>query len=325
MVMTSKYRTFIFAGISVLWLGGYGLPALGGQGQAGALSMEEATHPNTRRHFDTAEAAAAALVSALDRDDVDALLDIFGRDNADLVLGSDPASGRVARQRARALAKDRLVLDREGDDRAVLTFGQQIWPMPIPLVRDQDGWGFDTAAGIEEIQARRIGENELSAIDTLRAFVQAQHNYAVMRRDEGKPVEYARYVQSTPGTTDGLWWPEVTAAAAGSSPLANYAARNQEFLEGRRPGDPFKGYYYRLLRGQGRNAPGGAMSYMEDDRLAKGFAIIAWPADYRVSGVMSFLVDRAGRVLQKDLGEETASLVQTIRVYDPDAGWKRVD
>ena len=138
-------------------------------------------------------------------------------------------------------------------------------------------------------------------------------------------MEYARYIQSTPGTTDGLWWPEGADAAAGASPLASYAAKNQEFLEGRRPGDPFKGYFYRILRGQGRNAPGGAMSYIEDDRLAKGFAMIAWPADYRISGVMSFLVDRAGRVFQKDLGEETASLVNNDRVYDPDAGWKRVD
>jgi len=166
-------------------------------GQAGALSMEdeatdESIAPNTRRHFDTAE--AAALVSALDKDDVDALLDIFGRDYADLVLGSDPASGRVARQRARALANDQLVLDREGDDRVVLTFGQQVWPMPIPLVRDRDGWSFDTAVSIEEIQAWRIGENELSAIEALRAFVQAEHNYSVRRRDEDGSVEYVRYI-----------------------------------------------------------------------------------------------------------------------------------
>ena len=246
-------------------------------------------------------------------------------DNADLVLGSDPASGRVARQRARVLANDRLVLERQGDDRAVLTFGQQVWPMPIPLVRDQDGWSFDTAAGIEEIQARRIGENELSAIDALRTFVQAQYNYAVRRRDEGQPVEYARYIQSTPGTTDGLWWPEGPMRRLDRARWRAMRQKTRSFWKVGDRANPFKGYFYRILRGQGRNAPGGAMSYIEDDRLAKGFAMIAWPADYRISGVMSFLVDRAGRVFQKDLGEETASLVQTIRVYDPDAGWKRVD
>jgi hypothetical protein len=193
--------------------------------------------------------------------------------------------------------------------------------MPIPLVREGERWMFDTAAGEQEILARRIGEDELAAIDTLKTFVKAERSYAALRRAKGQSLEYAQYVQSTPRETDGLWWDKEVAATAGPSPLDRFVAGNQEFLQGRRPGDPFKGYYFRILTGQGAHARGGAMSYLADGRMTKGFAMIAWPADYENSGIMTFIVGPDGRVLEKDLGEETGTLVKTLLLYNPDEGW----
>jgi len=273
-------------------------------------------------NFPTANAAVSALQAALAKDDVDALVEIFGREHAEIVLGADPASGRVMRQRAATMAREKVVLRRDSAERITLVLGANNWPMPIPLVRNGGRWMFDTAAGEEEILRRRIGENELAAIDALKTFAEAERKYAAWHRAKGQSVEYARYVQSTPARTDGLWWDEQTAAAAGPSPLADFAAKNQEFLQGRRPGDPFKGYYFRVLTGQGAHAPGGAMSYVADGHMTKGFAMIAWPADYESSGIMTFIVGPDGRVLEKDLGEKTGALVKTLLLYDPDEGWK---
>jgi Protein of unknown function (DUF2950) len=272
-------------------------------------------------NFATPEAAAAALKSALAKDDVDALLDIFGRENSQLLLGPDPASSRVARHRAAAASQAKIVLRREAVDRITLVFGRNDWPMPIPLVRHGGQWSFDTAAGEQEILARRIGEDELSAIDTLKSFVQAERKYAAWRTTKGEGLVYAQYVQSTQGSTDGLWWDRSTAATFGPSPLADFAAKNREFLEGRRPGDPFKGYYFRVLTGQSADAPGGAMSYFENGRMTKGFAMIAWPAAYGNSGIMTFIVGPDGRVLRRDLGDDTGSLMNTMQLYDPGEGW----
>jgi Protein of unknown function (DUF2950) len=276
-------------------------------------------------NFPTPNAAVFALKAALAKDDVDALVDIFGAEHADIVLGADPASGRVMRQRAAAAAREKVVLRRDSAERITLVLGKNGWPMPIPLVRRGDRWMFDTAVGEQEILVRRIGENELAAIDALKAFAEAERKYAAWRRANRQSVEYAQYVQSTPAQTDGLWWDRQTAAAAGPSPLADFVARNQEFLQGRRPGDPFKGYYFRVLTGQGAHAPGGTMSYLVGGRMTKGFAMIAWPADYEDSGIMTFIVGPDGRVLEKDLGEETGALVKALLLYDPDEGWKRAE
>jgi DUF2950 family protein len=271
--------------------------------------------------FATPEAGVAALTSALATDDVDALIALFGREHADIVLGVDPVSGRVMRQLAAAAAREKVVLRQDEEGQLTLVFGRNDWPMPVPLVRRDDRWMFDAALGGDEIMARRIGEDELAAIDALKTFVSAERSYARWRRARRLPVEYARYVQSTPGRTDGLWWDEATAAKAGASRLAGFATRNRDFLEGRRPGDPFRGYYYRVLTGQGAHAPGGAMSFLADGRMTKGFAMIAWPADYGASGIKTFIVGPDGRVLEKDLGEETGALAEAILRYDPDEGW----
>ena len=266
--------------------------------------------------FPTPEKAVAALKSALAKDDVNALLRIFGPEYADHIVGPDPVNTRAQRKRASSDVRERLKLQRDDADHITLLTGKNAWPFPIPLVRGSTGWSFDTDSGIEELLARRIGENELSAIATLKTFVQAQNAYAAKRH------VYASYVQSSPGQTDGLWWDTATARRAGPSPLANFVKAQREFLSGRNSGDPFKGYYFRILTGQGENAAGGVMSYVDNGRMTKGFAMVAWPASYRHTGVMTFLVDRSGRVLQKDLGEDTDSLAETLRVYNPDQSWE---
>jgi hypothetical protein len=276
------------------------------------LSLSAQAAPET---YSTPEKAVAALKSALAKDDVDALLRIFGPEYADDIVGPDPVNTRVQRKRAYVQVREGLKLQRENADHVNLLIGKNAWPFPIPLVRGSNGWSFDSDAGIEEILARRIGENELSAIAALKAFVRAQNAYATKRHT------YATYVQSNPGQTDGLWWDDATARGAGPSPLAKFVQGQREFLADRKVGDPFKGYYFRMLTGQGANVPGGAMSYVENGQMAKGFAMLAWPASYRHTGVMTFLVDRSGRVLQKDLGEDTSSLAETLRVYDPDQSW----
>lgn len=316
--MGRAWRSSLLAAVPVLWLCFQSPIAARAQGTDGAVVQTE------QRSFATPEDATSAVKAALDADDPDALLDIFGHEYGEVVLGTDPASARVARQRASMLARERLA-PRRVDPRAVtLEFGDQAWPMPIPLVRDGAYWIFDTEAGAAEIQARRIGQNELAAMDTLRAIVQAQYGYALRHDDDGSR-HFARYIQSTPGSFDGLWWPDGNEGAAGPSPLAGFAAENREFIDARQPGEPFKGYYFRILTGQGRHAPGGAQSYLEDGRLARGFAVIAWPADYGATGVMTFLVDRTGRILQQDLGSDTAALANTIRIYDPEKNWQVIE
>ena len=276
------------------------------------LSLPAQAEPQS---FATPQKAVAALKSALAKDDVDALVKIFGPEYADDIIGPDPINTRVQRRRANTLVREGVKLQYEGADHINLLLGKKAWPFPIPLVNGAGGWSFDTDVGIEEILARRIGENELAAITTLKELVRAEKAYAAKNR------AFATFVQSTEGNTDGLWWDDATARRAGPSPLAKYVKSQREFLDGRSPGDPFKGYYFRIVTGQGANAPGGAMSYIEDGRMTKGFAIVAWPAGYRTTGVMTFQVDRSGRIVQKDLGKDTESLSETLRVYDAGEGW----
>jgi hypothetical protein len=278
-----------------------------------------------RQSFATPEAASEALKGALAKDEPDALIALFGRGNEEIVFGIDPAESRAERRQVNAMLQEKLTLRRDRPDHITLVAGRENWPLAIPLVRRAGRWAFDTEAGADELLARRIGRNELGAIEALKAFARAQTAYAARLRKDGHPVHYARYVQSTEGQTDGLWWDAATARSEGPSPLAKFTEREREFLSGRQPGDPYRGYYFRILTGQGEHARGGAMSYVVDGELKKGYAMVAWPVDYGASGIMTFLVGRDGRVLQKDLGEETASLVQALAVYDPDATWRRAE
>jgi hypothetical protein len=275
--------------------------------------------------FATPEAAVEALVAALRDNNEKALLDIFGHEHEDVLVQKDKAAAREYRGRLFRAAEVSRRLETEGNDRLVLVIGREAWPFPIPLMRDASGWRFDTQAGVEEIINRRIGRFELNAIAVCRAYIDAQRQYASKRRD-GSPVHrYAQRIGSSPGKQDGLYWDEATAPAGEISPFGPLVAQAQPLLDGRKPGDPYQGYYFRILTAQGPNAPGGRYSYIINGNMIAGFAMVAFPADYDSSGVMTFLCSHHGDVLQKDLGERTAKIGRTLKEYNPDSTWTKVE
>jgi hypothetical protein len=283
-----------------------------------ALAMAAA---HAQQSFKTAEEAADALVSAAKTGDRKAVLTVLGQKGADIVSSGDPVADASARNRVIEAydAKHQMVM--EGTDKAVLIIGHEDWPFPIPLVRKDGTWRFDTAAGREEILYRRIGRNELSAIQACLAYVDAQQEYAE-RGIAGNGV-YAQRIVSEPGKKDGLYWP--AQPSEDDSPLGELAASAAS--EGYRVGQqraPYHGYYYKVLTRQGPNAAGGTLDYIVRGRMIGGFALVAYPAEYRNSGVMTFLVNHRGDVYEKDLGPNTAHIVAGITAFNPDNTWRRV-
>jgi hypothetical protein len=276
------------------------------------------------RHFATPEEAVQAFIGTVKAGQIDELLAYFGPEGNELVDSSDPATGRRNQEVFVAAVAEQWRLEDRGPDAKELIVGNEDWPFPIPLVRDEDGWRFDAAAGLDEVLTRRIGRNELAAIDTSRAYVAAQRAYARTGHDGRRTGRYATRFNSEPGTQNGLYWPvkkgeprsplgELVAAAAGEG----------EDLGARRKPAPFHGYYFRILTAQGPNAAGGAIDYMKDGDMTAGFALIAWPADYGTTGIMTFLVGPDGTVLEKDLGADTAATVPGIVRFDPDSTWTK--
>jgi len=288
---------------------------------AGVLAFALASVANAQQSFKTTEEAADALVSAARASDRKGLLAVLGRDGADIVSSGDAVADASARNRVVEAydAKHQVVM--EGTDKAVLVIGREDWPFPIPLVRKDGTWRFDTAAGREEILYRRIGRNELDAIETCLAYVDAQQDYAE-QGVAGNGV-YAQRIVSRPGKKDGLYWP--TQSGADESPLGELAA--SAAAEGYRVGQqraPYHGYYYKVLIRQGPDAPGGTMDYVVRGRMIGGFALVAYPAEYRNSGVMTFLVNHQGNVYEKDLGPNTARIAAGMTAFNPDKTWRRV-
>jgi Protein of unknown function (DUF2950) len=288
---------------------------------AGVLAFGMVSVANAQQSFKTADEAADALVSAARAGDRKGLLTVLGRDGADIVSSGDPVADASARNRVVEAydAKHQVVM--EGNDKAVLVIGREDWPFPIPLVRKDGSWRFDTAAGREEILYRRIGRNELDAIETCLAYVDAQQEYAE-RRVAGNGV-YAQRIVSRPGKKDGLYWP--AQSSTDESPLGELAA--SAAAEGYRAGQqriPYHGYYYKVLTRQGPNAPGGALDYVVRGNMIGGFALVAYPAEYRNSGVMTFLVNHQGNVYEKDLGPDTARIAAGMTAFNPDNSWRRV-
>ena len=294
------------------------LRMLVGAGAAAAVLIASPVSADPQR-FPTAQAAMDALVAALGAGDRKGVLGIFGEENADFLTGGDEAAARVEWRNVYNSAKEATVLRPDGDGRYIVVVGRRAWPMPIPIVQDKGAWYFDTAAGMEEVTNRRIGRNELAAMDLARNYVEAQRIYASADHDGDQVLEYAQRLISTANRQDGLYWP--AAAGTGPSPFGPYVAEVSEFLAGKERGDPYLGYYFRVLTKQGANAPGGAYDYVINGNMIAGFALVAWPADYGTSGVMTFLVSHQGRLLQKDLGLDTEQIVAAIQAYDPDASW----
>jgi len=293
-----------------------------------ALAISCATPPATpsnpnQRGFASAQEAADALVDAVARWDVPAILAIVGKDGEDLVASADPVSDRARANAFVAKAREKrvIVADPTNSDYAWMTVGDQDWPVPIPLVQDHGKWYFDGAAGRDEILKRRIGENELDTLTILRGYAEAQQAYASERHD-GAMRQYAQKLVSSPGKQDGLAWQTANGAWAG--PIGEIVAKGVEEGYAKR-GAPFHGYYFKVLKGQGDAARLGKLDYVQGGAMIGGFALLAWPAEYGVTGVQTFIVSYDDVVYQKDLGPSTATLAPSIERYDPDASWKRTD
>jgi hypothetical protein len=274
--------------------------------------------------FASPEAALEAFRTALASGDGRALLELFGPEHEAELVGADPASARQTLAAARLAAEEALSLaPGEAPGTRVILMGRLGWPMPIPLVEEPAGWRFDTAEGLEEIVDRRIGEHELAVIRAMRAYVAAQLAYASAdRMGDGVP-QYAQRLISSEGRRDGLYWP----AGSGEepSPLAPLAASEADYLRYSRAGEPYYGYRFKILTRQGEHAPGGAYDYVINGRMIAGFALLAWPADYGNSGIMTFKVSHLGQVFEKDLGEATEELAAVLDAYDPDSSWMVVE
>lgn len=273
--------------------------------------------------FATPEAAAQAILDALGKGDRAAVLAVLGDEFADQLFSGDEALEHESYKRVLAAAKEAMQLRADDDNTRVMVLGKDAWPMPIPIVHDDKGWHFDTAAGVDEIVARRIGDDELSAIQALHAYVDAQMQYAGADRDGDEVLEYAQKFLSSPGKKDGLFW-KAASADEEPSPFGPFIAEEADYLKERKLGDSYKGYYFRILTRQGENPPGGRYDYVINGNMIAGFAAIAVPADYGDTGVMTFVVSHQGKIYQKDLGQDTALAAAAIQEYNPDETWTLV-
>lgn len=277
-----------------------------------------------QKTFATPDEAVDALVAALKADDDAALVALFGDKHKSVVVTPDRAANSESRARILAAMQTYRLLEEKGKDRRVLLIGDQAWPLPIPLARVGERWRFATEEGEDEIVNRRIGANERSAIKVLNAYLDAQKDYAARDRNGDGVLQYAQRLGSTPGKHDGLYWPADTAKGEEASPFGPLVAESAAYLKGRASGDPYRGYQFRILTRQGKSAPGGAYSYVINGRMIAGFALVAYPAQYGDSGVMTFIVSHNGKAFEKDLGKNSAAIGAKMTAFDPGAGWKEI-
>ena len=277
-----------------------------------------------QRTFATPQAAVEAFTTALKANDDAALIALFGDKHKNLVVSGDAAYDSAARAQIVAALNAFNVLEESSPERVQLLIGTKAWPFPIPLVREANGWRFATERGAEEVVNRRIGRNERSAIGVLRAYVAAQQEYASVDRNGDGVLQYAQKLASAPGKFDGLYWAADTSRGETASPLGPLIAESSPYFAGRKSGDPYRGYRFRILTGQGKNAPGGAYSYIINGRMIAGAAMVAYPAEYDASGVMTFIVNSAGKLYEKNLGKNTAAIASKMTTFDPGPGWKEV-
>jgi Protein of unknown function (DUF2950) len=280
-----------------------------------------------QRTFQSPEEAVKALTASVKAGKIDDLLAIFGPDGKDLVESSDPATGRHNREVFTvAVAEGWRLVDNDTGGKTLI-IGNEGWPFPVPITRGAEGWRFDTPAGKEEVIARRIGRNELAVLQICDTYVSAQRIYARRGHDGKRAGLFAKVFASDQGKQNGLYWP----AARGErrSPLGDLVAQAAE--EGRPVGggaggqrSPFHGYYFKILTGQGPAASGGAKDYVVNGEMSGGFALVAWPAQYDVTGVMTFVVNQDGVVHEKDLGPGSDAAARKMTLYDPDGSWERV-
>jgi len=280
------------------------------------------------RAFSTPEEAARALADACKAADSKALLEVLGSGAKPIITSGDPVADRKAREHFVQEYEEANSLTKTGDAAMVIQIGKDNWPFPIPLVKTDGAWRFNVEAGKEEILNRRIGRNENDAIEVCRAYVDAQREYYLRNPEGDKLLHYAQRAASTPGKRDGLYWE--TNAGEAASPLGPLFAEAQ--ARGYKPGtkasggrQPYYGYYYRILTAQGPDAPGGAYDYVVRGKMIGGFALVASPAQWGNSGVMTFIVNQDGVVFQKDLGPNGLATARDMKTFNPDAAWTRVE
>jgi hypothetical protein len=277
-----------------------------------------------QKTFATAQEAANAMVQAVESDNVAALLDIFGPDGKDFVDTGDAVQDKNSRAAFVAMTREKMQVDQDprNANRAILLVGKEDWPLPVPLVNQGGMWHFDSKAGRTEILDRRIGANELDAIAICRGYAEAQKEYALEVHDNSGINQYAARIISSPGKQDGLSWKNADGSQGG--PMGETIAKALE--EGyRSKSGPYRGYYFKILKGQGQAAPLGELNYDVEGVMIGGFALVAWPAEYRVSGVKTFIVSYNGIVYQKDLGPDSAKAASAMERYNPDKTWHRTD
>jgi hypothetical protein len=275
--------------------------------------------------FASPEEAVKALADAVKAENMAELNAIFGPAGKEVLFSGDAIADKAGREKFLKAYETKNALIRYGDAKVVLQIGAEEWPFPIPIVERGEKWSFDTGKGKVELINRRIGRNELNTIQTCLAYVDAQREYAVKDRDADGLLEYARKFRSDPGKKNGLYWE--AKAGEGQSPLGPlFAAAQEKGYSGKAAGGkpvPYHGYYYRILTAQGKSAPGGAYDYMVKGNMIGGFALVAYPAQYGSSGVMTFIVNHDGVVYQKNLGKNTEKTAQAMKLFNPDSTWKK--
>lgn len=291
-----------------------------------AQSAAASTAPPTAvQKFDSPQQGAETLIHAAGDYDVPTLERIFGPEGKSLISSADPIRDKsiAAAFAAKAAEKMNVNVDPKNPTRAVITVGNDDWPFPVPLVKANAKWYFDSKQGAREILFRRIGANELDAIQICRGFVDAQKDYASEIHDDSKVNQYAQKIISTPGKQDGLYWQNADGTSGG--PISEAIAR--AIAEGYTPGKTsgYHGYYFKVLKGQGPAAPLGRLDYVIEGAMIGGFALLAVPSEYRVTGVKSFLVSYDGIVYEKDLGADTSKIAEAMELYNPDKTWHRTD
>jgi hypothetical protein len=310
---TAKINWYALAvALSLLLVIGVGNPA-------------SARSADTAKTFATPQAAADALVNAAENFDVPALEAILGPGGDDIIHSGEPARDReIAKQFAdKARENMDVSIDDKTKRRAFISVGDDDWPFPVPIVKTGKTWSFDSNAGRQEILLRRIGRNELDAIEISRGFVEAQHEYALKKHGDSPVNQYAQKIISTPGKQDGLAWQNPDGTWDG--PVGEDVARAIEHgYTDKQTAQPYHGYYFKVLKGQGPNAPLGQLDYVVNGAMIGGFALIAFPAEYKVTGVKTFIVNNTGVVYEKDLGPNTLEIAKKIERFDPDKTWTPV-
>jgi DUF2950 family protein len=282
-----------------------------------------ATSQPKQKEFDSPKQAADALIQVAANFDVAAAKEILGPDSDDIVSSEDPVmdKNRALAFAAKAKEKNSVEIDKKNPNRAILLVGNDDFPLPIPIVKRKGKWSFDTKVGREEILNRRVGANELNAIEICRGFDEAQHEYAQEKHDDSKVNQYAQRIISSPGKHDGLAWQNADGTWGGPVGEGVAKALQQGYTQQSQP-QPYHGYYFKVLKGQGPAAQMGQMDFVVEGAMIGGFALAAAPAEYRVTGVMTFIVGPDGVVYEKDLGPDTLKTFQSMDRYNPDKTWK---